>query len=100
MFNYYINDELIEEYPKGTPREFRFGETHYIEVIDGEEDETTRVNNEITDINKYPDYDYKIMRMTEYGAVEEQLEYIAENGVTAFKNKQMAAKARYPKNET
>lgn len=99
MFNYYINQKLVESYPKGNPREFKFGETHYIEVVDGREDETTRVNNEIVDINEYKNYNYETMRRTEYGAVEKQLEYIAENGVTAFKNKQMAVKARYPRNE-
>lgn len=100
MFNYYINDKLVESYPKGTPRDFKYGETHYVQVVGEDEDETTRVNNEVADINEYQNYDYKIMRMTEYGAVEEQLEYITEKGVTAFKNKQMAVKARYPKNET
>lgn len=100
MFNYYINEELIESYPKATPREFEFGETHYIEVIDGVEDESTKVINNKTSVSDYPNYDYKKSRISRYGSANQQLEYIAENGVMSFKNRQMAVKARYPKNET
>lgn len=58
-------------------------------------------HEEKIDIN-HENYDYCYARCNTsdgYGTIEEQLEYIAENGVTAFKNKQMAVKARYPKNE-
>jgi len=47
-------------------------------------------------------YDYSYARSNAsdgYGTIEEQLEYIAENGVTAFKSKQAAVKTRYPKPE-
>jgi len=50
----------------------------------------------------HENYDYCYARCNTsdgYGTVEEQLEYIAENGFTDFKNRQMEVKARYPKNE-
>ena len=50
----------------------------------------------------HENYDYSYARINAddgYGTIEEQLEYIAENGVTAFKNKQAAVKTRYPKPE-
>ena len=99
MFNYYINDKLVESYPKGNPREFKYGETHYVEVVGGDEDETTRVNNEVPDINQYENYDYKIMRMTEYGTIESQVEFITENGLEAWQNKVSQIKEKYPKPE-
>ncbi len=50
----------------------------------------------------HENYDYSYARINAddgYGTIEEQLEYIAENGVTAFKSKQAAVKTRYPKPE-
>ena len=50
----------------------------------------------------HENYDYSYARLNAddgYGTIEEQLEYIAENGVTAFKSKQAAVKTRYPKPE-
>ena len=97
MFNYYVNEELVESYPKGNPRKFNYGETHYIEVVDSKEDETTRVDNEITDISQYPNYDYKVSRMSAYGTIESQLEFITENGLDAWQAKVTEIKNKYPK---
>ena len=36
-------------------------------------------------------------RIKEYGAPEDQLEYIVENGVDAFITRQDAIKTKYPK---
>lgn len=65
-------------------------------------DDNTPSHDELIEVSN-SNYNYIYARMYAddgYGTVEEQLEYIAENGVTAFKNRQMAVKARYPKNET
>lgn len=97
MYNYYINEELIEQYPKGSPRAFKFGETHRIEVINAEEDESTRVDNEESELNKYPNYNYKISRQISYGSIESQIEYITENGIEAWQEKVTEIKSRYPK---
>ena len=97
MFNYYINEKLVESYPKGNPREFKFGETHRIEVINAQEDESTRVENEVTDIKEYQNYDYKISRLAAYGTVMDQLEFITENGLDAWQDKVNEIKNRYPK---
>ena len=40
---------------------------------------------------------YKRKRQKEYGTVEEQLEYIVENGLDAFISKQNGIKSKYPK---
>ena len=97
MFNYYINDKLVESYPKGNPREFKFGETHYIQIVNGEEDYSTRVENEVTDIAEYPNYDYKISRLAAYGTVINQIEFITENGLDAWQANVTEIKNRYPK---
>jgi len=97
MFNYYINEKLVESYPKGNPREFKFGETHHIQIVNGEEDEATRVDNEVTDINQYANYDYKISRLAAYGTVMDQLEFITENGLDAWQANVTEIKNRYPK---
>lgn len=97
MFNYYVNQKLVESYPKGNPREFKFGETHYIQIVNGEEDESTRVDNEVTDINEYGNYDYKISRLAAYGTVMDQLEFITENGLDAWQANVTEIKNRYPK---
>ena len=47
MYIYYINNQKVEEYPKAAPRDFRFGETHYIPIIDMVDDESGKVINEI-----------------------------------------------------
>jgi len=44
-----------------------------------------------------PVYDYFEARKHKYGTLEEQIEYIAENGITAFRSRQTAIKAEYPK---
>lgn len=44
-----------------------------------------------------PVYDYIEARKKKYGTIEEQIEYIAENGITAFRSRQTAIKAEYPK---
>jgi len=41
--------------------------------------------------------DYKTKRIKEYGSVEEQLEYIVENGLDAFITRQSNIKLKYPK---
>lgn len=40
---------------------------------------------------------WKDDRLAEYGSVEEQLEYLAENGIKAFTKRQADIKAKYPK---
>ena len=40
---------------------------------------------------------YKRKRKLEYGSIEEQIEYIVENGLDAFISKQNAIKSKYPK---
>jgi len=97
VFNYYINSKLIESWPKGSPRKFRFGETHYIEVSQGVELKDTKVINDKTDISDYSDYDYISARKQSYGSLEEQIEFIAENGVSSFRSRQLAIKSMYPK---
>ena len=43
------------------------------------------------------DRDYRENRLAEYGDINEQLEYIVENGIDAFITKQEAVKAKWPK---
>ena len=43
------------------------------------------------------DRDYRENRLAEYGDINEQLEYIVENGIAAFITKQEAVKAKWPK---
>lgn len=76
MFNYYINEKLVESYPKGNPREFKFGETHYIIVIDEVEDESTKVLNEQALPSDYEHYDYKAIRIAQYPTIEDQLDML------------------------
>ena len=40
---------------------------------------------------------YKRKRQKEYGTVEEQIEYMVENGLDAFISKQNGIKSKYPK---
>jgi len=68
MYNYYINNQKVEEYPKGSPREFRFGETHYIPIIDMVEDESGKVINEIKTLSKALEY-YRDKNQAEYERV-------------------------------
>lgn len=97
--NYYISSDnvkvLNENYTEEEAQEYdRQKEIH--DIIYGGDDTKKYRLFDTTDIA----YDYCYARINAddgYGTVEEQLEYIAENGVTAFKNKQMAVKARYPK---
>ena len=83
--------------PTFNPRKFKYGETHYVALVDGTEDETTRVDNEITDINEYHTYDYKVSRVAAYGTIESQLEFITENGLDAWQAKVTDIKNKYPK---
>lgn len=46
-----------------------------------------------------PKYNYKKLRREEYGTVESQLEYLVENGLEALKSRNLAIKAKYPKND-
>lgn len=96
MYNYYINEELSQSYPKGNPREFKYGETHYIEVVDGTEDKSTRVEN-TKNVEEYTNYDYEVSRTVAYGSVEAQLEYMTENGLDAWQEKVTEIKEMYPK---
>ena len=97
MYNYYIDEKLVEEYPKEMPRPFKFGETHYIGVVDGEEDITTKIDNELTSVNDYQNYDYQVSRAIEYGEIASQIAYITENGLDAWQNRVAAIKNKYPK---
>lgn len=102
MFNYYVNDELIEKYPKSNPRNFNFGETYYIRVIDGVEDPSTRVDNtgtNVNDYNDYNDYDYKASRLAAYGEIHKQIEFITEHGLDAWQTRVQEIKLEYPKPE-
>lgn len=40
---------------------------------------------------------YLDKRLEEYGSALEQLEYIAEHGIAAFKSRQISIKEKYPK---
>lgn len=44
-----------------------------------------------------PVYDYVEARKQRYGSIVEQIEYIAENGITAFRARQSSIKSEYPK---
>lgn len=50
-------------------------------------------NNE----GKYAVSNYFESRMNEYGTIEEQIEFIVENGFAAFIRRQKAIKEKYPK---
>ena len=52
---------------------------------------------EKNDKNKRYGWNYKRKRKLEYGSIEEQIEYIVENGLDAFISKQNAIKSKYPK---
>ena len=117
MYKYYINTELTEEWPKSMPREFRFGETHRIQVIKGKEDNDTRVDNTLTDLDDAIAYykdkdeneykkcicikegsdDYVRYRKEEYGTIEQQIEYIVEHGVDKLQERNNAIKQKYKK---
>ena len=43
------------------------------------------------------EFGYINKRLAEYGTIQEQLEYIAENGADAFMTRQAAIKAKHPK---
>jgi len=76
--------------------------------IDGWEVVSGENAQEVQDfINKTGDYSQEAIferistpiekRKNEYGTIEEQLEYIVENGLEAFITRQNAIKAKYPK---
>lgn len=50
------------------------------------------------DVN-HPDYDYEYARQKEYGSSNFQLEYIVENGLVLFIERQNKIKEMYPKND-
>ena len=62
------------------------------------DDEQTAVDNEqAASTSAISAVAYKRKRQKEYGTVEEQLEYIVENGLDAFISKQNGIKSKYPK---
>lgn len=74
-------------------------DTEWVFIDDEVSESASATHDELIDVSN-SNYSYIYARMYAndgYGTVEGQLEYIAENGVTAFKNRQMAVKARYPK---
>ncbi len=71
-------------------------------IINGGSIEAKEQYNQERCTPSHASYDYFYARINAndgYGTIEEQLEYIAENGVAAFKRKQAEVKTRYPKNE-
>ena len=72
-------------------------------MVDGQsiqlsDDEQTAVDNEqAAATSAIAAVAYKRKRQIEYGTVEEQLEYIVENGLDAFISKQNGIKSKYPK---
>tara|TARA_B100000029_G_scaffold97278_1_gene87577 strand:- start:525 stop:764 length:240 start_codon:yes stop_codon:yes gene_type:complete len=72
-------------------------------MVDGQsiqlsDDEQTAVDNEqAAATSAIAAVAYKRKRQKEYGTVEEQLEYIVENGLDAFISKQNGIKSKYPK---
>ena len=72
-------------------------------MVDGQsiqlsDDEQTAVDNEqAAATSAIAAVAYKRKRQKEYGTVEEQLEYIVENGFDAFISKQNGIKSKYPK---
>lgn len=73
----------------------------YVDNESKEQKKQAPYKEKIDTTHKNYDYFYARSNASDgYGTIEEQLEYIAENGVMAFKKKQMEVKARYPKNES
>ena len=72
-------------------------------MVDGQsiqlsDDEQTAVDNEqAAATSAIAAVAYKRKRQKEYGTVEEQLEYIVENGLDAFITRQNGIKDKYPK---
>ena len=72
-------------------------------MVDGQsiqlsDDEQTAVDNEqAAATSAIAAVAYKRKRQKEYGTVEEQLEYIVENGLDAFISKQNGIKSKHPK---
>jgi len=72
-------------------------------MVDGQsiqlsDDEQTAVDNEqAAATSAIAAVAYKRKRQKEYGTVEEQIEYIVENGLDAFISKQNGIKSKYPK---
>jgi len=101
------------------PREFRYGETHRIEVVNDEEDNDTRLDNTLTDLDEAIEYykntdeneykrcvcmkegsdDYIKYRKEEYGSIEQQIEFITEHGLDAWQTRVQEIKLEYPKPE-
>ena len=72
-------------------------------MVDGQsiqlsDDEQTAIDNEqAAATSAIAAEAYIRKRQKEYGTVEEQLEYIVENGLDAFISKQNGIKSKYPK---
>lgn len=64
------------------------------------DDETSEsydpTHDELIDIDS-ENYDYSYARRSEYGSVEDQIEYITENGLDAWQAKVTEIKNKYPK---
>jgi hypothetical protein len=66
-------------------------------IIEDEEMEDKKTtHDELIDISD-PNYDYTYARRSEYGSVEDQIEFITENGLEAWQDKVTEIKNRYPK---
>jgi hypothetical protein len=64
-----------------------------VKKSDGTFDYTNDFKSAHTKVDTYAD-----KRTKEYGSIEEQIEYITENGLDAWQTKVNSIKAKYPKN--
>jgi hypothetical protein len=65
--------------------------------IDDESSETaSATHDQLIDINN-ENYNYSYARRSEYGSVEDQIEFITENGLEAWQAKVTEIKNKYPK---
>ena len=62
-----------------------------------DEEQTAADNEQTTATEAIDAVAYKRKRKLEYGSIEEQLEYIVENGLDAFITKKNGIKDKYPK---
>lgn len=81
--------------PDSTPTRYKKGKRYIIP-----DSEYEGIKHEWADnVNKAKKSAYVANRINEYGSIEEQIEFITENGLKAWQDKVSDIKSKYPKGE-
>jgi effector-binding domain-containing protein len=82
--NYLIVETIVEN------------DAEWVFIDDESSESVSATHDELIDIDS-ENYDYSYARKSEYGSVEDQIEFITENGLEAWQAKVTEIKNKYPK---